>query len=369
VSRDITNQLYTALDPQAIIADALPPKAAFLAGPVATAAKSQVQDAVQRVLSSAQFQQLWENANRFAHAQLVKVLRGDGNVLQTTDGQVVLNLVPLLNDALKNAAALVSGIVGKAVTLPAISSDDVPSQACAQISSALDRPLPTTCGQVALFPSKDLETARRGVQVFDRAVLALLIVVPLVFAAALLVSQRRRRTLLQLTIGGMVGLVVVRRVLYWEQDRLIDAARPGNQDARRAIVHQVLNGFFDLTVWFLVGGLVLVALTLVTGPYRWAVATRSRSAEAGRLVVMAAKDTAATPEARDQAALSWVRAHLDALRIGGVVLAAVVLLAFGLGFWGFLVVAAVLALYELVLYRLRPPTVITLPATPVPHQT
>jgi hypothetical protein len=368
VSRDITNQLYTALDPQAVIAAALPPKAAFLAGPVAIAAKSQVQDAVQRVLSSDRFQQLWENANRTAHTQLVKVLRGDSDVLRTTDGQVVLNLVPLLNDALKNATDLVSGVVGKTVTLPAITSDDVPSQACVKISAALDRPLPTTCGQVALFPAKNLQSARRAVQVFDRAVLAMLIVTPVVFIAALWASQRRRRTLLQLTIGSMVGLIVVRRVLYWEQDRLIDAARPGNKDARGAIVHGILNGFFDLTAWFLVGGLVLVALALVTGPYRWAVATRRGLATSGRLAVVAAKDSAATADPKDQPALAWVRAHLDALRIGGIVLAGVVVLAFGLGFWWFLAVAAVLVVFELGLHRLRPPTVITLPDAPVPHQ-
>src|SRR6476659_8892929 len=71
VSRDVTNQLYEALDPQSAIANSLPPKAAFLAGPIANAAKSQVQEAVNRVLSSDKFQQLWEGANRFAHKELV----------------------------------------------------------------------------------------------------------------------------------------------------------------------------------------------------------------------------------------------------------------------------------------------------------
>lgn len=367
VSRDITNQLYAALDPQAVIAQALPPKAAFLAGPVATAAKSQVQDAVNRVLQTDQFRRLWESANRFAHRELVSVLRGDTRVLQTTNGQVVLNLVPLLDNALKNATELVSGIVGKAVTLPAISAQDLPSDACARISSALNRPLPSTCGQIALFPSKNLQSAQRAVRAFDRAVLALLIVTPLVFVAALWASQRRRRTLLQLAVGGMLGLVVVRRVVIWEQARLIDAGRPGNKEARRAIVDTVLSGFYDVTVWFLVGALVVVAAALLTGPYGWAVTTRRHLAAAGRLVVVAVKDTASTGDPRQQAALTWVRAHLDALRIGGVAVAAFVVLAFGVSFWGFLVVAALLALYEVGLHRLRAPSVITLPPDPVPH--
>src|SRR4051794_32513741 len=40
VSREITNEIYVALDPQATIAGALPPKAAFLASPIANAARS-----------------------------------------------------------------------------------------------------------------------------------------------------------------------------------------------------------------------------------------------------------------------------------------------------------------------------------------
>jgi len=35
-----------------------------------------------------------------------------------------------------------------------------------------------------------------------------------VFIAALWASPRRRRTLLQLTIGGMLALIVVRRAMY-----------------------------------------------------------------------------------------------------------------------------------------------------------
>src|SRR3954453_3580236 len=61
VARDLTNQLYAALDPEAVIANALPPKAAFLAGPIANGARGQVQDAVTRVLDSDQFQQIWTN--------------------------------------------------------------------------------------------------------------------------------------------------------------------------------------------------------------------------------------------------------------------------------------------------------------------
>src|SRR4051812_39473133 len=46
LSREITDELYTALNPQAVVASALPPRAAFLAGPIANGARGYVENAV-----------------------------------------------------------------------------------------------------------------------------------------------------------------------------------------------------------------------------------------------------------------------------------------------------------------------------------
>ncbi|MFL6136965.1 MAG: hypothetical protein ACJ74O_04110 [Frankiaceae bacterium] len=355
-SRQVTNQLYATLDPQSIIANALPPKAAFLAGPIADALKGSLRSKVNDILNSAQFQQLWVEANRFAHGQLVAVLRGDTSTLRTTKGQVVLNLVPLVNAALQRASALVAGVVGKPVTLPKITSDELPSAACERIAAALSRPVPPTCGQIVLFPAANLTAARRAVRAFDRGVVALLVITPLLALLALWLSRRRRRTLLQLVIGGMLGVVVVRRALFWEQDRLISSGPPENEDARRVIVHGLLNGFFGLTEWILIGGFVIAVLAVLSGPYRWAVAMRSGVVHGVRatshLVSVGAKGTVA--QARDEATIAWLRRHLDALRIAAVVVAVLLLLFLDVSFPGFLVIVALLALAQIGLYRLRP---------------
>jgi hypothetical protein len=361
VSRQITDQLYTALDPQTSIASALPPRAAFLATPIANGARDYVQQGVNKVLSSDQFQQLWTGANRFAHAQLVAVLRGDSTVLQATNGAVVLNLVPLVNRALQRSETFVSAVVGKQVQLPTVTTGP-PAEVCAKIASALDRPLPDTCGQITLFRSAQLDTARQAVKTFDRAVLALLIITPLVAILVLWLSRRRRRTLLQMTIGAMLGLVLVRRVLMWEQNQLLDVGRPENRDARRAILDHVLGGFYTLTWWVLVVGLVVLATALVTGPYRWARSLRSHVATGSRrgwlLLTAVRRGQAEDASAAD---VAWVRAHFDLLRVSGVVVAVLLLLTLSLNFWGVLVVAALLGLYEASLHRLRPPESITLP--------
>jgi hypothetical protein len=154
------------------------------------------------------------------------VLNGDSKALQTTHGQVVLNLVPLLNEALKNVQARASVLLGRNITLPDISGTTIPAAACQKIATAIRRPLPPTCGQIPLFKASALTGAQRAYRAFNRLVLALLIITPLAFAAALWASTRRRRTLLQLTAGGMLTLIVVRRA---RQDAAQVYQPPGQQ--------------------------------------------------------------------------------------------------------------------------------------------
>jgi hypothetical protein len=363
VSREITNEIYAALNPQQTIANALPPKAAALAGPLSNGVKGYLQDGINKILASPKFQQLWVSANRFAHAQLITVLNGDSKALQTTNGQVVLNLVPLLNEALKNVQAQASALLGKNITLPAITATTIPAAACQKIATAIQRPLPATCGQIPLFKASALTSAQRAYQAFNRLVLALLIVTPLMFIGALWVSPRRRRTLLQLTIGGMLGLIVVRRAVIWLQSNLTAQAKPANQAALNVITGQIFHGLFTVTLWFLIGGLILAVLALLSGPYRWAVAIRSWARRAAQAAVHLV--SAVGGHASSDATVAWIRRHLDLLRIGGAVAAALALLIFSINWVGFLIIAALLALYEYGLHRLRPPE----PAAPPPAPT
>jgi hypothetical protein len=370
LSAEITNEIYAALNPQQAIASALPPKAAGLAGPLSAGAKGYIQDAVNKVLASPKFQQLWVAANRFAptqlppvleglggappllpHAQLITVLEGDSKALQTSNGQVVLNLVPLVNEALKSVEAEASGLVGKNVTLPTITSTSIPAADCQKIATAIGRPLPPTCGQIPLFKAAALTQAQHAYRVFNRLVLALLIITPLLFAIALWASTRRRRTLLQLTIGGMLALIVVRRAVYWLESDLTAAAKPANRAALSVITGQVLHGFFDVTLWFLIGGLIVLVVALLAGPYHWAVAARAwgrrAAGSAGQLV------SAAGGHASSDPTVTWVRRHLELLRIGGAVIAALALLIFNVNWVTLLIIAVLLALYEFGLHRLR----------------
>ena len=184
-----------------------------------------MQDAINTVLASPKFQQLWVSANQFSHAQLITVLKGDSKAVQTTNGQVVLNLVPLLNEALKDVQTRAPALFGKNITQPTINGNTA-RRRCKKIGTAIGRPLPATCGQIPLFKASTLTSAQHVFRAFNRLVLLLLIVTPLLFVAALWASPRRRRTLLQLTVGGMLGLIVIRRAMYWLESDLTAKAKP-----------------------------------------------------------------------------------------------------------------------------------------------
>jgi len=364
ISAQVTEQVFTALDVQQQVSDALPSNAAFLAGPITNGAKDFVQSGVNKVLQSEQFQSIWISANEAAHEQLVKFLRGNTTVLTTSDGQVVLNLVPLVNAALQQIESFVSGVVGKPVDLPTISADEVPAEACQKISTALGRSLPETCGQIPLFPADKLTEAQRFVEAFDRLTILLVVLTPAVAGAAMWFSKRRRRTLLQLIVGSALGLVVARRATWWLQDSLVNTGKPENKAARQAILGGVTHAFFTLSGWILVGLAAALVVTLVTGPYPWARTVRRW----GRDAAHGAKELAAATvgKVRDDAAVAWVRSHLGVLRLGGMIVAVILMMVISVSFLGFLILVGVLAAYELWLQRLQqtapPPSASVSPA-------
>ena len=354
VARQLTDQVYAAIDPQPAIAAALPPQAAFLAGPISGQVKTFLGEALQKTVTSPEFASLWIDANRFAQAQLVAVLRDESTTITTQGDTVVLNLVPLLNKALQEVQPQVSAIVGKDVALPSISGNELPAVACEKVSTALGRPLPQTCGQVPLFPAAKLDAVQQSVTRFDGLTALGLVLLPVLFIGALLVSPRRRRTLLELTLGSALTLVLTRRLIFILVDQLTSAARPENRDAAHAIISTVLDRLVLITVWLLVGALLLAAVATLTGPYRWARASRHR-VRAGAVVVgttTARLGRGIASSGRDDATRRWVTAHRGVLQAGLAAVAVVLLLFLNLSPLLLLVVAGLLIACELAVVRL-----------------
>jgi hypothetical protein len=348
LSERLTAELLLLINADDLAAEALPPRAQILSGPIVGAIEDFVGDRVRERLSSDQFAERWANINRFAHTQIIAVLRGEGGaVLATDNGTVTLNLLPVINEILARVEERAGGLVGQDVDLPEIEDGEVPEEARAKIEAALGVDVPEDFGEIVVFQSDKLEAAQDGLELIDRAVLVLLILAVLLIPLTLWASRRRRRTLIQLCVGILLGMVLVRRLVMFVQDQAVDLAKPENQDAAQAIVDDLMRNFFRLTAYLIAIGLAVILIALITGPYPWAVKLRSRT----RALAVGASG-AVKGRAQDDDTTEWVQAHRDLLMAGGAILLVLMLLVFDLSWIGFFLVTAIVGLFELAVYRI-----------------
>lgn len=349
----MSDQLLKVIDAEKIIRDALPEGGRLLAAPLASAVRTFVQEQIDKVLQSNAFEKAWVVANRAAHTTAVRVLRDETgtDLLSTANGRVSLNLLPLFNEALRQLQAASPDILGHEVKLPEIKSGDIPAQARQKIQDALGVTLPADFGQIEVFDSSQLQTAQDIVSLFDRLNVALIIVAVLLFAFTVWVSHRRRRTLMQLGIGIAIGLVVMRRATIIGKGSVLDHVQDKvNRDAFDAAISHVLGSYLSFTGWLIFLGLVVAAVTFVTGPNPRAGQLRRGSR---RLVKEAASGLArAGTEHEHDPILMWVRSNNVLLQVGAAVLVVLVTLLLDLSWPTLFLLFVLLAVFEFIIYFL-----------------
>jgi hypothetical protein len=351
IATKLTDQVFSALDVQGTISDALASlgeRATVLAGPLTTAVKGFVRDQVEKVVASDAFKTFWVEANRFVHTQVLAILRGEGDTVSVSEGKVLLNLLPLVNLALGSIQTVASDLVGRDVILPTITEGEVPSASIAKLEQTLGIDLPDNYGQIVVYDSEDLAALQKTLYAFERLLILLLLLIPILVAASLWVSTRRRRTLIQLTVGSAVGLVIIRRIGIIARDRLFERVDTVKFPSVRVLTDDLMASLFRYTAILLAIVLLTALVALITGPYPWAVTTRGWVRD-GAHGVAAAFSGEQLP---DTGRVRWIRDHRDALMLGGALLAVALLLLFDLSLWGFVIAGIVIALYEIALARL-----------------
>jgi hypothetical protein len=348
----ITLELMTAIDPRQIFEEALPERGQILAVPLTNALQGFVHDRVVAFLGTDAFGTLWTTAIRSAHASAVRVLEGKSDVLETADGRVTLSLLPIIGAVLRDIADTAPDVLGRDVTVPELTAEDR-TEAINRIETALGVDLPEGFGQFTVYDDGRLEGAQRALHLFDRAAFWILPIAIAFGALAIWLSRARRRTILQLSAGAAIGMVLLRRVAFRLDDE-VSSLPPTQQgrDATRVVVNAFLDPLTTFAAWMIALALVVVAIALVTGDYAWAVALRRRARDLW--AQLGAKPGTA---ARDEAFVSWIHSHRDALLAIGAVIGVVVLAAADLSWFGLLLVLALVAIYELFVYRVAtPPT-------------
>jgi len=348
LARTITEQAFTALDVQSRLQQVLQERdarLAFLAGPLADGLRGVVQSQLQNLFASDQFQQLWSSLNRNVQMQIVAVLANKSSTFQIVNDAVVLNVLPLINEALQSISGTISDLVGHQVTLPTITGDEIPSQARTALQSALGVTLPQDFGSIVIFRSSSLTTIQDIVNLAQRAVVLLGFLFLLFAAIALWVSPHRRRTLLQLAVAALAIVIIERRLAIWQANSLIEKAQPENQAVAKSVIDRVLSSLLLYTSWFLWVLVIVLVIALITGPYPWAVKLRAWTVDLWRAAVTAVRGHESSET------VTWVAAHRDPLMVGGAIVAALVLFFGNLSLWVFLIFAILVAAYEWVVYR------------------
>jgi hypothetical protein len=353
IARKVTAQVFEALNVEGVISDALASigdRAAVLAGPLTTALRGFVQEQVLRVVQSDAFDTFWTEANRFVHTQVIEILKGNEEQVSVVEGKVLLNLVPLINLALVQIQGVAGDLIGRDVTLPQIDPATPRSEAVNRLEQALGVDLPDDYGSIQVYDADSLAALQQALYTFQRLLILLLILIPVLVAVTLLVSTRRRRTLIQLAVGGAIGLVLVRRLAIVGRDNLFASVDTQDFPSVRVLTNELMDSLFRYTGILLVIVLLTLLIALLTGPYPWAVAFRRWVGDLGRSVGAAIGGKPLPETGR----LKWIRDHRDGLMLAGGVLAVALFLFVDLTLLAFLIVGVMLALYELALWRLAP---------------
>jgi len=248
----LVNQLYQNVNVSQELQQELPPAVKPLAPQIALGLQQVAVRAVDTILARPRVQQLWKQANRRAHKAFIALLDGKHNVLQSTDGNVVLNLQPILQQ-LEQATG---------------------------IGSRLNAQLPPDAGKITLLKGSQLGTARKGVKVIRVLSYFLLFLVLALYALAMYLSRDRRKILLGAGVATLVVGLLVLVVRRYAGNYLVDQLT-NNPDAKKAVTATWAIGtelLRNVGENIVVYGIVIIFAAWIAGPSRPATWVRRVSA-------------------------------------------------------------------------------------------
>ncbi|WP_433788914.1 hypothetical protein [Actinoplanes sp. CA-252034] len=340
VAQYATTELFRVLDVEQRLRDVLPQQAAFAAGPIAGQLREQVRSTVVKVMGSDRFQAIWVTVNRQVHQRALAVVEGTSTVVTAREDRVEIDLLPLINQVLRELGDQLPTLFGKQITLPDLSSGALPENLRLRVSEAVGVQLPADFARFTVYDSGRLWEAQQAVAAAERHLLLLTGATILLLIAAFAVSPGRRRTAAQFGIWLVVASVAITALLRAVRGRLLAEVPAGvyrdGVDAAMTTVFSLLRTRGEQLIWI---GAAIAVLAWLAGPGRFPVWLRGRA----RAITVAAWHGATVGARR---APGFITGHLDAVRVGGLIVA--VVLALVLSSWtALLVIAVLLAAYEI----------------------
>lgn len=335
-----TVKLFEAVDVEQRLRAVLPEQAAFVAGPLASQLHAPVRATAAKVLASDQFQRVWTELNRRAHQRALAVIEGDSELVAAHRDRVEIDMLPLINEMLRTLSAQLPTLFGRQLSLPDISSGEIPADLRVRVQDSLGVTLPENFAQFTVYDSGQLWAAQQAVATAKRSLVLFLLSTLVLLVLAFLVSLDRRRTALQLGLWLVIAAVAITAVLRAVRDQILQNVpeglyRDGAADVLTAVFSQLRTRGWQM-LWT---GVLLALLMYVIGPGRGPMWLRRNTVRAWDAIRVGSQAVVARGP-------QWTSRHLDAVRVGGVAVA--VVLALLLSSWtALLAIVLVLAAYEL----------------------
>jgi hypothetical protein len=254
IAQKLSDGLFAQIDVEAQLRERLPPRAQAAAAPLAAALQNNVGPAAaNRLLQRPRVQALWQNANKRAHAAVLRVLEGkdlgpNGNI-STANGEVTLDLRPAITQLATRLG----------------------------VEDKLKANADPTAGQIVLMKSDQLGAAQTAVKILKALSSLLLIAVFALYALAIYLAQGRRRWLLGATGASLVfvGLLIAslrRFVGGVVVDSLVKTQ--ANKHPVSVIWGIETSVLRDIGILLVVYGALVLIATALAGPNRPALAFR-----------------------------------------------------------------------------------------------
>jgi hypothetical protein len=289
----VTKQVAAQLDSKGLTK--LSALLSSVSGSIASGVNGLIHSAVAKIVSGPRVEKLWVQGNRRIHHQLVLALEGKKSAITVSNGQVVVGLGPIINQVKHNLAARGLTIVNK---------------------------LPPVNPTFPVFSAKYLVKA----QSLYRALKTLRWVLPILalicLAAGIYIARSHRRALIGAGLGLAASMLVLGALLAIGRTVYLNKLPASSSADAAAVAFDTLVRFIKqgLRV-LLVIGLVVALAAFFTGPSVTAVRTRN----AFKSGFSAIRGTGERAGLVTGPVGSWVYRYRQALRIGTVAIAGLVL--------------------------------------------
>src|SRR5262249_6196163 len=146
-----TDEVFQVVNLEQRLRDVLPERAEFVAAPITGQVREYVQNTVDTALRSDRFQPIWAEANRRAHRQAVAILEGTSTLVSAQGDHVAIDLLPLINQVLRDLSDRLPTLFGHKITLPDVSSGAIPADLRAVVERSLGVRLPANFAQFTVY--------------------------------------------------------------------------------------------------------------------------------------------------------------------------------------------------------------------------